>query len=82
MTTSANPINKHPLEPARCPLCGQPNLCALAADPNASECWCDSEEFPPELLAKIPAKAVRKTCVCRECLTNYRESIGIPGDVP
>ena len=32
--------------PARCPLCGEPNQCAVAADPEATECWCDLGEIP------------------------------------
>jgi len=60
---------------AKCPLCGEPNQCALAADPSASECWCDSIDFPRELLDSIPDEAVRKTCVCQKCLIKYQESI-------
>ncbi|MFA9492211.1 MAG: cysteine-rich CWC family protein [Anaerolineales bacterium] len=59
---------------AKCPLCGGPNECALAADPNATECWCDSLTIPRELLAQIPEDAVRKTCVCHNCLTQFQES--------
>ena len=58
---------------SKCPLCGNPNECAMAADPNATECWCESVIFPDELLAKIPEDAVRKTCVCQKCLKNYQE---------
>ncbi|MBC8506896.1 MAG: cysteine-rich CWC family protein [Anaerolineales bacterium] len=59
---------------AICPLCGEPNHCAVAADPNATECWCESLEFPHELLAQIPGDAVRKTCVCQKCLAEFQES--------
>jgi len=59
----------------KCPLCGAPNQCALAADPSASECWCDSVTFPRELLAQIPNNAVRKTCVCQKCLEQYKASV-------
>jgi hypothetical protein len=65
---------RRPLDTAKCPLCGEPNQCAMAADPDASECWCESVIFPEELLAKIPENAVRKTCVCQNCLKNYQES--------
>jgi hypothetical protein len=58
----------------KCPLCGEPNQCALAADPAATECWCDTVVFPAELLAKIPGEAVRKTCVCQSCLEAYLAS--------
>jgi len=63
------------LDKSTCPLCGEPNQCALAADPNTTECWCESENFQEELLAKIPDETVRKTCVCQKCLNKYRESI-------
>jgi hypothetical protein len=59
---------------AKCPLCGGPNECALAADPVATECWCDTLTFPQELLALIPEGAVRKTCVCQECLLRFKAS--------
>jgi len=58
-----------------CPLCGEPNQCALAADPNATECWCETADFREELLVQIPDEVVRKTCVCQTCLNKYQESI-------
>ena len=54
-----------------CPLCGEPNQCAMAADPDAEKCWCGDKEFPRELLVQIPQKTVRRTCVCAKCLENY-----------
>lgn len=65
---------RNALNTAICSLCGEPNQCAVAADPNATECWCEFVEFPHELLARIPEEAVRKTCVCKNCLANYLES--------
>ncbi|RME45989.1 MAG: hypothetical protein D6791_09405 [Chloroflexi bacterium] len=62
--------------PAICPLCGSPNQCALAADPHAGECWCESVVFPEELLARIPATALRKSCVCQKCLEEFQKSKG------
>jgi len=59
---------------SKCPLCGGPNQCAMAADPEASECWCGGKEFPRELLAQIPEYAIRKTCVCPQCLESYLKS--------
>jgi hypothetical protein len=61
-------------DPSKCPLCGKPNRCAVAADPNATECWCEFVEFPQDLLAQIPEEAVRKTCVCQKCLEKYQDS--------
>lgn len=62
-------------DPAICPLCGRQNHCAVAADPDAKECWCESVEFPEELLAQIPDDAVRKRCVCQECLNQFNKTI-------
>ncbi len=62
------------IDTAKCPLCGKPNQCAVAADPAAIVCWCESVEFPRELLNQIPEKAVRKTCICKNCLDNYSDS--------
>ena len=74
MTSYTDPENKHTLNTAICPLCGEPNQCAIAADPNAKNCWCESVIFPEELLAKVPEKAVRKACVCQNCLRDFQES--------
>jgi hypothetical protein len=56
---------------AICPLCGQPNECAMAADPNASECWCEDLKFPQELLDQVPERALHKACICRNCYASF-----------
>ncbi len=65
-----------PVDTARCPLCGGPNHCAMAADPSATECWCGAEKFPRRLLAQLPEEAVDRACICLKCLTRYRETKG------
>ena len=81
MTSPDKFSNKHrPIDTAICPLCGEPNQCAVAADPNASECWCESVIFPEELLAKVPENVVRKTCICQNCLRDYQESVSKTGN--
>ena len=80
MPPSEDVIPKNPLNVATCPLYGGPNACALAADPNAIECWCESEEFPRELLAKVPGYAVRRACICQNCLEKYREPSNLSDD--
>ncbi len=69
-----NPGNLIPVDPTVCPLCGRSNRCARAADPNSTKCWCGQETFPPELLEKVPDDAVRKACICLECLESHREA--------
>lgn len=60
-----------PIDPARCPLCGQANRCALelerAAGAAPSPCWCTQVAFDARLLARVPAPARRLACVCRAC---------------
>jgi len=64
-----------PLDTATCVLCGGPNQCALAADPEATQCWCDSVTFDDELLARVPDSAVRKVCICQKCLIEHQETV-------
>lgn len=51
-----------------CPACGQPNACARAADPAATDCWCKSVVVPPQLLAQVREKFPSAACLCRACL--------------
>ena len=61
------------IDPAHCPLCGEPNQCAMAADPEADECWCESDKFPHDLLARVPTNAVGRVCICQRCVAEHRE---------
>lgn len=74
MASSGNLLTVNEVDNAKCPLCGESNQCAVAADPNAIACWCESVTFPDELLAKMPADAVRKSCVCQKCLLEFQKS--------
>ncbi|MCL1960906.1 MAG: cysteine-rich CWC family protein [Desulfovibrionaceae bacterium] len=61
-----------PIDPARCPLCGGPNGCAMAQPPaqngNAPQpCWCAHASFTPALLERVPPQARRKACICARC---------------
>ena len=51
----------------RCPSCGEPNECAVAAGRSAELCWCMSVTIDPETIARIPAEARGKVCICRRC---------------
>jgi hypothetical protein len=53
------------VDPRRCPLCGGPNECGIAA--GASTCWCFTTEIPPDVRDRIPAEARDLACVCRAC---------------
>ncbi len=58
-------------DPTRCPLCGQPNLCAMemarATGTQPGPCWCTDLRFDPTVLDRIPAAARRLACVCQAC---------------
>lgn len=54
-------------DPGRCPLCGAPNQCAMAAGANGPPCWCTTVRFDAALLARIPAAARGKACLCPAC---------------
>lgn len=70
-------MTETPLDPARCPLCGQPNRCAmeLARETGVKQgpCWCVSAVFTPELLARVPVAAQGVACVCAACAAPSRE---------
>lgn len=60
-----------PIDPTRCPLCGQSNQCAgqlerVTGIPQ-SPCWCNHATFGPELLARVPEHARRQACICAAC---------------
>ncbi|MGE0874985.1 MAG: cysteine-rich CWC family protein [Burkholderiales bacterium] len=54
-------------DPARCPLCGEQNACEMAAG-SGKPCWCATLDFPAALLARVPAEARDKACICRACV--------------
>ena len=53
--------------PAACPLCGQPNQCAIVAGRPAHSCWCMTAAISAEALAAIPAADRGKACICPAC---------------
>jgi len=50
-----------------CPLCRQPNECAVAAGLDPESCWCMTATMSPDALASIPARARGKICICARC---------------
>ncbi|MBK9444272.1 MAG: cysteine-rich CWC family protein [Comamonadaceae bacterium] len=58
--------------PQHCPLCGQPNQCAMeiarstGAEPGP--CWCARTTFSAELLNQIPEAARGVACLCAACV--------------
>lgn len=60
-----------PVDPARCPLCGQANQCAneVARATGVAQlpCWCMQVDFGADLLARVPPEAQRRACICAAC---------------
>ena len=56
---------------SKCPLCGKPNQCAMEiareSGVDAGPCWCVNVDFSADLLAKLPADAQNKACICKAC---------------
>lgn len=72
MTTPA------PVDPTRCPLCGQDNRCAMerekATGRTQPPCWCVDTRFPPDLLQRLPPEAAGMACLCADCVRRHAES--------
>ncbi len=58
-------------DPTRCPICGQPNRCAMEVERESGvkqdACWCTGVAFGADLLAQVPAAAQRQACICPAC---------------
>jgi hypothetical protein len=63
------------VDPARCPLCGGPNRCALAAGASgaAAPCWCKDAAIPRPRLALVPEAARGVACICAACAAAKEE---------
>ena len=59
------------IDPSLCPVCGQPNQCAMevqkATGLEQQPCWCTHVDLSLDLLAKIPPELRGKACVCPGC---------------
>jgi len=59
------------IDPTLCPLCGQPNACALEIERSTgvkqAPCWCTRFRFNANLLKRIPPQAQGLACLCRHC---------------
>jgi hypothetical protein len=70
MTLSSRPAGPG-IDPARCPLCGQANACAMEAERLTGRvqppCWCLSASFATGVLERIPDMARGAACICERC---------------
>jgi len=72
-----------PTDPTRCPLCGGDNRCAMEVQKATGEpqppCWCVTETFTPDLLARLPEEAKGKACICARCLSRLNALVPTEG---
>jgi hypothetical protein len=58
-------------DPARCPLCGATNACAMETERATGvvqpPCWCMTVDFSADLLARVPEAQRRLACICARC---------------
>ncbi len=54
-------------DPTRCPLCGRPNRCVLAAGGEIHDCWCLQTPIAPAALACLPEEERDRRCLCPAC---------------
>ena len=59
------------VDPCSCPLCGQPNRCAMELARSTglppAPCWCLQQTIAADTLAQIPAAALNQACLCPRC---------------
>lgn len=59
-----------PIDPSRCPLCGDANACG--ASQGAGTCWCFSTPIADEVRARVPAAQKDRACICERCASGQR----------
>ncbi len=64
--------HKTPSPAELCPLCGQPNLCAMEVEKATGvaqpPCWCTQAGFSADLLNLVPEASRGVACVCATCV--------------
>ncbi len=61
-----------PIDPRRCPVCGEGNVCGQASGDAAIPCWCFSVTLDSRQLAGLPPQAQGKVCLCPRCARGER----------
>ncbi|MBX9937374.1 MAG: cysteine-rich CWC family protein [Burkholderiaceae bacterium] len=60
---------------ASCPLCGQPNQCAVALGRRPQSCWCMNTPVSLLALALLPEQERGQRCICPTCAQGQK---GLP----
>ncbi|MBI9012741.1 MAG: cysteine-rich CWC family protein [Clostridiales bacterium] len=69
------------IEKGKCPICGKNNGCAMVAGTDPYACWCMTTLVPKDLLNHIPEEYRNKSCICKECTTNYNKKVCVVGSL-
>lgn len=57
-----------------CPLCGQPNECAMAKTGNPdAPCWCREATIDPDAIAQARKTSGNKSCICKQCASSEQK---------
>ena len=64
------------IDPSRCPRCGAPNACTMAAGRSGEPCWCAGVVVPGALIASLPPEARGAACLCAACVAEANENRG------
>jgi len=65
-----------PIDASRCPRCGAPNACVMAAGRPDEPCWCTRVTIPEALIASLPEEARGVACLCAACVAEANENRG------
>jgi len=65
-----------PIDPSRCPRCGVPNACTMAAGRPDEPCWCAQVTIPEALIASLPGEARGVACLCAACVAEANVNRG------
>lgn len=69
------------IEKGKCPICGKNNGCAMVAGTDPYACWCMTTSVPKGLLNHVPEEFRNKSCICKECTTNYNKKVCVVGSL-
>ncbi|CAG0977390.1 hypothetical protein BURK1_01557 [Burkholderiales bacterium] len=64
------------VDPSRCPRCGAPNVCVMAAGRPDEPCWCTSVTVSEALIDALPEAARGVACLCAACVAEANRGRG------
>ncbi|MET3478207.1 hypothetical protein ABIC38_004493 [Variovorax sp. 1126] len=64
------------IDATRCPLCGEPNRCAMEIERETGQaqppCWCMQVDFSNAPLTNLPEEMRGLACICLHCATGQQ----------